>query len=323
MPRQTKAFRRAGCTFSLTECFGTDIVVPSRADPERKCATVQKKITYHQNKYFMSEEVFVLPQRMHQPIEEHCHDFLELVYMYRGKCVHTIDDGEYPVSHGDMLMINYNQRHAVKGDSSVEFINILIKPEFISSNLDRPDNAFSLLSLKEFEEFRRIVNEKNCVISFSGGERSNLEALILSLRKELSDRSPGWQLAVRSQLNLLLITVFRKMSLVREPVGQLSETLLAYIRQHCEEKLTLKELAIQNNYNPSYFSRLFRQYTHMCFTDYLRTVRLEEAKRLLQFSDTKINDIYPKVGYSDKTRFFKDFRRFVGMSPLEYRKSKK
>lgn len=283
---------------------------------------MQKKITYHQNKYFMSEEVFVLPQRMHQPIEEHCHDFLELVYMYRGKCVHTVDDGEYPVSHGDMLVINYNQRHSVKGDSSVEFINILIKPEFISSSLSQPDNAFSLLSLKEFAEFRKIVNEENCAISFSCSERSSLEMLILSLHKELTDRSPGWQLAVRSQLNLLLITVFRKMSLVKETTGQLSETLLAYIRQHCEEKMTLKELAIRNSYNPSYFSRLFRQYTHMSFTEYLRTVRMEKATQLLQFSSIKINDIYPRVGYSDKTRFYKDFRQHTGMSPLEYRKSK-
>lgn len=271
----------------------------------------------------MRDTLSVFPQRMHQPIEEHCHDFLELVYMYRGKCVHTIDDMEHPVSHGDLLIINYHQRHAVKGDSSVEFINILIKPEFISSSLDQPDNAFSLLSLAEFEEFRKIVNQNNCVISFSGSERSNLETLILSLHEELSNHSPGWQLAVRSQLNLLLITVFRKMSLVKESAGQLSDTLLAYIKEHCEEKLTLKELALQNNYNPSYFSRLFQQYTHMSFTDYLRLVRIEKAKDLLQFSDKKINDIYPKVGYSDKTRFFKDFRRHTGMSPLEYRKSKK
>jgi len=283
---------------------------------------VHEKITYSQNKYFMTEEVFVLPQRMHQPIETHCHDFLELVYMYRGKCVHTVDGVEYPVSHGDMLIINYNQNHAVNGDSSVEFINILMKPEFISSSLDQPDNAFSLLSLAEFEDLRRIVNKNNCVISFSGGERSVLETLILSLHKELSDRSPGWQLAVRSQLNLLLITVFRKMALVKELTGQLSEALLAYVRQHCDEKLTLQALALQNHYNPSYFSRLFRQYTRMSFTDYLRTVRIEKAQHLIQQTDAKINDIYPMVGYSDKTRFFKDFHQLVGMTPLAYRKSK-
>lgn len=285
---------------------------------------MQEKIVYHQKKYFLNDEVFVLQQRMYQSIETHCHDFLELVYMYRGKCVHTVDGVKYPVSHGDMLVINYNQMHAVTGDNSVEFINILIKPEFISANLDQPDNAFSLLSLKEFEDFRRIVNENACAISFSGEEREALETLIFSLDRELREHAPGWQLAVRSELNLLLLAVFRKMSLVVEPaMGRLSGELLEYIRQHCDEKLMLWQLARKNHYNPSYFSRLFRQYTHMSFTEYLRMVRMEKASELLLYSDARVSDICLRVGYSDKTRFYKDFRNAFGMSPLDYRKSKK
>lgn len=285
---------------------------------------MREKISYFQNKYFLDDEVFVLQQRMTCPIESHCHDFLELVYMYRGKCVHTVGEIEYPVSHGDMLVINYNQQHAVAGDNSVEFINILIKPEFVSANLDQPDNAFSLLSLAEFEDFRRIVNENNCAISFHGEERTALETLIFSLRKELQTHAPGWQLAVRSELNLLLMTVFRKMSLVVTPAaGRISEELLDYIHRHCDEKLTLCRLARQNHYNPSYFSRLFRQYTHMTFTEYLRTARMEKAGHLLACTDTRISDICLQVGYSDKTRFYRDFRNAFGMSPLAWRKSKK
>ena len=49
---------------------------------------------------------------------------------------------------------------------------------------------------------------------------------------------------------------------------------------------------------------------------------MEKACDLLLNSNDKIDDIYSKVGYSDKTRFFKDFRKYTSTTPLKFRKGK-
>ena len=140
-------------------------------------------VTYRDKKYYMTDAVKINREAV-IPLEEHTHDFLEIVYIIKGKMVHCVDGKEYAVRHGDMLMINYNQTHSAKGIAG-EYFNILIKPEYINSNLDDRQNAFSLLNLKEFEDFRKIVSPENQVVHFSAEEQAYLEGIILYSEKEL------------------------------------------------------------------------------------------------------------------------------------------
>lgn len=284
-------------------------------------------ITERDNKFFMSDDVSITHNIRNKDTvkyHEHYHDFVEMIYILRGKCIHTVDGKAYPMRRGDLLTVNYNQRHSISGASDVEYINILMKPEYISRSLVKRENAFALLHLSEFEDFRKILDENKSLVSFSGDERERLEQDIFMLESEINSKAPGYKLAVHSRFNLLLITVFRKMSLpIDAGFGGMSEELLAYIRQHCGEKITLEETAALCSYNPSYFSRIFRQYTGMTFTQYLKNERIELACRLIKETNRKINDIFPLAGYSDKTKFFAHFKAIKGMSPLEYRKSNK
>ena len=79
--------------------------------------------------FFMSDSAYVNTNRNADGIDEpeHKHDFVEMVYMLKGRCVHFIDGKEYPVRHGDLVIINYNQTHGMVGSSEVDYINILIQ----------------------------------------------------------------------------------------------------------------------------------------------------------------------------------------------------
>lgn len=254
---------------------------------------------------------------------EHYHNFVEFVYMLRGKCVHVIDKEMYPVKRGDMVIINYNQSHSILGSTDAEYVNILMKPEYISRALKNQENAFALLNLSEFETFREILNKEKKCVSFSADERDRIERIIYLLEKELEDNAHGGELAVRSALNLLIITVFRKMSLVFDDgfLG-MSEELLEYIKQHATEKITLEDVAKKCAYNPSYFSRIFKEYTGQTFSDYLNRIRVEKAVLLLNDTKLKIEDICYTAGFSDKTRFYRCFRKIMGTSPYQYRNNK-
>ena len=132
------------------------------------------------NKFFISDSAYVFKVHVqkNEGFAEHKHDFVEMVYTLKGSCTHIINGVEYPVKSGDMVIINYNQTHSITNSEETTYVNILMKPEYISKNLVNQENAFALLHLVEFEDFKKILNESRCKVSFSGSERKQIETAI-------------------------------------------------------------------------------------------------------------------------------------------------
>lgn len=83
-------------------------------------------------------------------------------------------------------------------------------------------------------------------------------------------------------------------------------------------------MAVVSNYismNYSLFSLNFKQFTGMNFVDYLKKIRINKAKRMLEETDEKIIHISKMVGYNNYKHFMKIFKLFCGVSPSEYRKN--
>lgn len=96
-----------------------------------------------------------------------------------------------------------------------------------------------------------------------------------------------------------------------------------YIEKHLDEDLPLRSLAEEGGFNASYLSRLFRQTFGETITDYILNKRMEKAKMLLASTEEKIIDISKATGYISAQSFARAFRSYAGMSPIEYRESKK
>ena len=92
-----------------------------------------------------------------------------------------------------------------------------------------------------------------------------------------------------------------------------------YINEHYHENVTLSTVAALSGFNPKYFSKLFNEYFKMGFADYLQKIRLEAAVKLLTDSDVKITSIPNKIGLSSFSTFAKNFKKYTGYSPLQYK----
>ena len=95
-----------------------------------------------------------------------------------------------------------------------------------------------------------------------------------------------------------------------------------YIQQHFREPLSMTVVSNHVSMNYSLFSLLFKQYTGVNFTGYLQDLRIQEAKRLLEETDWRVNEIYRRAGFSDDKHFLKVFKAAVGFSPTDYRRAK-
>jgi len=86
--------------------------------------------------------------------------------------------------------------------------------------------------------------------------------------------------------------------------------------------LSLKEISQSLNVHPSYLSREFSKYfDDLSFGDYIRKLRIEKARALLQDPKHSLADIAYLTGFSDQSHFARIFKKTTGQSPLSYRKS--
>lgn len=257
-----------------------------------------------------------------ETIAPHTHGFIEIVYIFRGKGIHRIDGKIYSVRRGDLLVINYRSEHAVEPYNGLEYVDIMLKPEYVDEKLRGRENAFALLELANFREFARSVDRGNALMHLSGEERERFERLIEWTEEEQRTRGSGSGLAIRAALDLLLITLFRKMALpMNEPLA-VNDALLSYIRENCGERISLERLAARCYYTPAHFSRLFKEYTGMTPTEYISECRIEKAKRLLSETALPVSEIITLCGFSSGTKFFRRFSERTGTTPLKYRKSR-
>ena len=72
--------------------------------------------------------------------------------------------------------------------------------------------------------------------------------------------------------------------------------------------------------NYTYFSEKFKEHTGINFNDYLKNLRLAEAKRLLEKGCYKVYEVAENAGFGDVKYFMKTFKENTGVSPGEYRK---
>ena len=104
--------------------------------------------------------------------------------------------------------------------------------------------------------------------------------------------------------------------------GQKTEQLkpaLEFIENHYGQNITLEELARLTGLSSKYFCRYFKTIVHRSPIDYLNYYRIECASHFLIASDMTVAEIAQHCGYNDSSFFIKQFRKYKGTTPRQYR----
>ena len=275
---------------------------------------------YVGNTYYIDTDVILQRISNTKLASPHTHDFMEFVYILGGKSLHKVNGVEYPMDRGDLLIVNYDEVHSFSTTPETLYYNILIKPTVIDKNLEKCRDLFLLFEAGPFQSFKSLVNGSCRCIHFSPEERDCFEYMLRLLEGELDRLDVGYELTVQAGVNFLLTMIFRKMrkNLPEHP-NQFKE-ILTYIDGHCAETLSATDLAKICHYTPPYFSRIFRKYTGLTFSEYVKRLRIGKACARIR-EGRGGPGLYTQVGYTNKTTFYKHFRQVTGMTPLEYRKT--
>lgn len=274
-------------------------------------------------KYTLDNDYEINRVTLSEPVPEHTHQFVELVYTLSGKGVHCIDGRQYHVKRGDMLVINYCSKHSVTPVEDLKYIDIMLKPEYVNETLSGTEDLFLLLRLQDFSDLSNNIIKDNIALHFDGEDCTRIEALLKWTYEEQRCRAPAGRLIIYSALSMILSMVFRKMTEKQSARLAIDDRLLVYIKRNCQNRLPVNEIASECGYTAEHFSRKFRKYTGMSPLEFVMECRIDKAKELLLKTDKPIETVLAECGFTNRTVFFKKFSESVGITPLQFRKNQK
>lgn len=95
---------------------------------------------------------------------------------------------------------------------------------------------------------------------------------------------------------------------------------VAYIQKHFKERLTLQMVASRVYMNAQYFSRVFKRETGVTFTEYVNTLKIQYACKLLETTNYPAYRISSECGFTDPSYFNRVFFAQMNMTPKKYKK---
>ncbi len=107
----------------------------------------------------------------------------------------------------------------------------------------------------------------------------------------------------------------------KKNINQILQKAMDYICENYTMSITLNELAEHTYVSTYYLSRMFKKELGKNFVEYLNEVRIDRAKELLKDNKYKTYEVAELVGIQDPHYFSKIFKKYVNMTPTEYKDS--
>ena len=265
-----------------------------------------------------NEGITVKKENANRDKNPHMHEFLELIYITRGEGIEIVGDIEYKVKQGDLLFVNFGTTHAFSM-TDTDFIQILLRPEFVSEVLVNSENIFDVFALPQFSAIPGDFSN-DCIVRFDGVELKGASFLIETMLLEYTQKKPGYKSALHGYTQVLFTMLIRKLKETRSERYSITEKIENYVIRHLNEKITLSDIANDCFYNPSYCSRKVKALFGKKLSSYIEEKRLAVAAELLCSTSKTIDEISASVGFSDKSKFYKDFKKYYEKTPGEFRK---
>jgi len=248
----------------------------------------------------------------------HVHD-RPMIVLPRGACVMKVKTAcsraAYDIDHSSLLIVPNGLRHDDEGLTSIfdtvalypsaSLLDQVAKEERIATSEVR--RVFSrcqelhrsrwLEQLLQEYFFARVVSQRESAKTLAFFERQILVELLASARGRSKPAEPG-----RAAMSGESVTA----------------RALRYIESNLFSKVPLKAIARQAFASPSTLLRQFRKETGKSPHDYIKTRRLEEARRLIEAGTHPVGDVAALVGYENFGSFSTAFKKHFGGSPSSF-----
>lgn len=282
---------------------------------------------------FFYKEVIILYREIYQDIEvnrdkraqfytmeePHNHRVYEIYYLNSGSRKFFMEGEIFTVSKGDLVFIDKNLMHQTTyiSDKAHERTYVLFKEKYIES-IAREYGS---------EGIESCLKQK--VFTIPPARREYIENLLNQLEREYKNKDMYSKRLMECYINELLLFLIRYVNTLgsefsKELKGadEIMEKAAKFIMENYKNDISLSDVAEFVNMSSTYFSKRFKETTGVGFKEFLLNIRIKKASLLLLESKMKITEVAYSCGFNDSNYFGDVFKRFKGLSPLQYRNSR-
>jgi len=252
----------------------------------------------------------------------HWHKELAFNYILGGKVEITTPSQTYTFYENQAFFINTNILHSMKGtalDGQEPYVDShLFHPVFLGGHFK---------SIFETKYLDPVLNDKKFeIIEFKGD--NDYQKKILQKLQSISQlqQKENVEFQTRnafSDIWLLLMQEIRRLEASGSAVKLVNQdriqTMLAFIHQSYDSRITLEEIAASAAVSKRECIRCFQTCLKKTPFEYLLEYRIQMAEKLLQTTDLPVTAIAMQTGFSNSAYFGKTFRKFKNITPSEYR----
>jgi AraC family transcriptional activator of pobA len=254
-------------------------------------------------------------QNLHRP---HRHSFYHLVLFTKGKGSHTIDFDKFPVQPYQIYFMAPGQVHSWHFEGEVDGYIVHFNGELVRSFLQNSHY------LERFSFFRG--NSRDCVCLLPDSIHNKVADLFETMLQEIVEAKEQNIDVIRLKLLELFIATDRNCVARKEKnIPQQKMTLLRsfqhLIEKHFRSIRLPKEYADLLYVTPNHLNALCQDLLGKTAGELIRDRVLLEAKRLLTNADMTVTEIAYDLNFQDNSYFNRFFRKNVGMTPEEFRKT--
>jgi len=250
------------------------------------------------------------------PLFEHEHPgCYEFVLVERGKASWELGDRVYETQAGDMFYSRPGEKHRGGFDviEPCKFWWVIITAPHHQGWLRLPPEESQLIEQSLLQLPRVVQIGLNPV------------DILKKFKNALMEPSPMQSIAVRHALIDLMLTMTQPNTGSRAVADDLLrqyDRLIDKIGREPEWRPTVDELAAATGVSASHFYRTFQEYTGEPPITFIERFRVKVACRQLTETQDSVTEITHRLGYQSSQHFATVFKRFVGVTPTQWRKSR-
>ncbi len=248
----------------------------------------------------------------------HWHDDVELITVLSGEMQYNVNGSIIALGENEGILVNARQLHFgfSAGKKECDFICILLHPlmlcatpayerDFVLPVLHNRNAAYVQLH-KDTVWHKKILED-------------------IWRMYEVKDETAA-PLKIQSLFLNIWIILYENIAPETRPAAQnaslsILRNMIGFIQQNYAASILLADIAASGAVGQSKCCRLFAEYIGLTPNAYLTQYRLDRSTALLKNTDMTITEIAPAVGFGGSSYYAEAFRKWIGSSPSEYRRT--
>jgi len=280
---------------------------------------------------------------LHQPFELYVSDmecwnerpliyhFFEIVRILEGKGMREVNRNKFPYHKGSIFLFTPLDCRGFDIETPTRFCSIRFSEVFLKQCKNEQDRERITQWLKQLEHIFSHHNRFQELLVKNPGDCDMIATLMSSMVDEYEQKQSYHEENLQHFVTLILNILARNVAdtagstatgLESEP---LINRMLLYIHQHINlpEKLKIEHLASHFNLSANYVGEYFRKFAGESLQHYITHYKIKLVQQRLAYSTLTISQIAGELGFTDESHLSRQFRKYSGVSPVEYRKSQR